>query len=80
MPTEVLTTPLTQNNVVPLGTENGIAAAILARPEKTLGKIICKPDSSDLIDGVQIAPLAIRPGHRGFFVELGRLGQGLLQE
>jgi dTDP-4-dehydrorhamnose 3,5-epimerase len=77
MPTELSAAPRTDANVVPLGTKNGIEMAILARTEKTLGKIIFKADSPDLIDGVKIEPLAVHPDDRGFFMEVGRLGKGL---
>ena len=63
--------------IVPLGTRNGIEMAILPRSSKTLGKIIARPDSPDLIDGVRIEPLTIHADDRGFFTELARLGQGL---
>ena len=63
--------------IVPLGTRNGIEMAIARRSAKSLGKIIAKPNSPDLIDGVQIEPLQIYPDDRGFFTELARLGNGL---
>ena len=63
--------------IVPLGTRNGIEMAIARRSAKSLGKIIAKPNSPDLIDGVQIEPLQIYPDDRGFFTELARLGKGL---
>jgi len=63
--------------MVPLGTRNGIEMAIARRSAKSLGKIIAKPSSPDLIDGVQIEPLQIYPDDRGFFTELARLGKGL---
>jgi len=71
------TTATQKAAIVPLGTPNGIEMAILPRDSKTLGKIIAKPDSADLIDGVQIAPLVIHADDRGFFTELARLGTGL---
>ena len=71
------TTATQKAAIVPLGTPNGIEMAILPRDSKTLGKIIAKPDSADLIDGVQIAPLVIHADDRGFFTELARLGKGL---
>lgn len=78
MAAETTATSTMQNtNIVPLGTRNGIELAILRRSEKTLGKIISRLDSPDLIDGVQIAPLRIFPDDRGFFTELARLGKGL---
>jgi dTDP-4-dehydrorhamnose 3,5-epimerase len=51
----------------------------LAYPEnqKSLGSVILKPDSADLIDGVRIEPFAIWPDDRGYFLEVRRLGQGL---
>lgn len=67
-------------SVVALGTKNGIQMAILRRSKKTLEKIVTKPDSADLIDGVRIEPLQIYPDDRGFFTELARLGKGLAKE
>jgi len=64
-------------SVVPLGTKNGIELAILRRSKKTLGEVIGKADSPDLIESVRIEPLQIHPDDRGFFVELTRLGEGL---
>src|SRR4029434_959738 len=66
-----------QAQIVPLGTRNGIEMGILRRDVRTQGKIIARPDSPDLIDGVQIAPLTVYPDDRGFFTELARLGKGL---
>jgi len=63
--------------IVPVGTYNGIEMGILHRPEKTLGKIITRPDSPDLIDGVRVEPLQVHPDDRGFFTELARLGKGI---
>ncbi len=77
MTVEVSVTQKLDESVVPLGTKNGIELAILRRAEKTLVKIIAKPDSSDLIDGVRIEPLQVYPDDRGFFMELARLGEGL---
>ena len=77
MAAEVSRTQETQSELVPLGTRNGIEMAMVRRSAKTLGKVISKPDSADLIDGVQIEPLQIYPDDRGFFTELARLGKGL---
>ena len=43
---------------------------------KGLGKVILKPDSPDLIDGVRIIPFPLWPDDRGYFLEVGRIGQG----
>jgi dTDP-4-dehydrorhamnose 3,5-epimerase len=66
-----------QADIVPLGTRNGIEMAIARRNAKTLGKIIARSDSPDLIEGVLIEPLRVYPDDRGFFCELARLGKGL---
>ena len=66
-----------QADIVPLGTRNGIEMAIARRTTKTLGKIIAKLNSPDLIEGVQIESLNVYPDDRGFFCELARLGSGL---
>src|SRR5256885_13161727 len=66
-----------EEGIVSLGTRNGIELAILKRTEKSLGKIIAKPDSTDLIEGIRIEPLQIYPDDRGFFTEIARLGRGL---
>jgi dTDP-4-dehydrorhamnose 3,5-epimerase len=69
-----------QQQIVPLGTRNNTELAILRRARKTLGKIIAKPNSPDLIEGVEIEPLAVYPDDRGFFTELARLGKGLAEK
>ena len=68
---EALGTPRSDNDIVSLGMKNGLEMAILVRTAKTLGKIILKPDSMDLIDGVLIEPLAVHPDDRGFFMGRG---------
>ncbi len=45
--------------------------------EKGIGKVIIKPDSADLIDGVRLQPFALFPDDRGYFLEVFRLGEGL---
>jgi len=77
MAADVATTQANQSGIIFLGTRNGIEMAILRRQEKTLGKVISKPESPDLIEGVKIEPLQVYPDDRGFFTELARLGKGL---
>jgi dTDP-4-dehydrorhamnose 3,5-epimerase len=77
MPVDVSTNQQAAEKIVPLGAKNGIELAIRGRTEKTLGKIIAKADSPDLIEGVRIEPLQVYPDDRGFFTELARLGKGL---
>ena len=77
MAADVSIPPDLRSGIVPLGTRNGIAMAIARRTAKTLGKIIAKPNSPDLIEGILIEPLQIYPDDRGFFCELARFGTGL---
>jgi dTDP-4-dehydrorhamnose 3,5-epimerase len=77
MAADLTVTQETQSEIIPLGTRNGMEMAIARRSDKTRGKIISKPNSADLIDGVVIEPLLIYPDDRGFFTELARLGKGL---
>src|SRR5450432_700657 len=77
MASNVYTPEKVDESILALGTTNGIEMAILRRSEKTLGKIIARHDSADLIDGVKIEPLQVYPDDRGFFMELARLGKGL---
>ncbi|MFB3777665.1 MAG: dTDP-4-dehydrorhamnose 3,5-epimerase family protein [Bryobacteraceae bacterium] len=46
--------------------------------ERGLGSLIRKPDSAELIYGVQVRPLDLHPDDRGYFLEVVRLGQGLV--
>ena len=77
MPVDVSTNQQAGEKIISLGIKNGIEMAIRCRTEKTLGKVIAKADSPDLIDGVRVEPLQIYPDDRGFFTELARLGKGL---
>lgn len=43
-----------------------------------IGSVILKPDAPTLIDGVGIEPYPLWPDDRGFFLEIARLGQGLV--
>ncbi len=79
MAAEVSQPQTLEADIVSLGTRNGIEMAIARRTAKTLGKIIAKPNSPDLIEGVLIEPLQVYPDDRGFFCELARLGKGLAE-
>jgi dTDP-4-dehydrorhamnose 3,5-epimerase len=60
-----------------LALKSDVQALAVPLAEKGIGKIIVKPDSADLIDGVRIAPYALWPDDRGYFLEVLRAGQGL---
>lgn len=46
------------------------------RCDKGIGDVIADPESSQLIDGVQVEPYPVHPDDRGYFMELARLGKG----
>jgi len=48
--------------------------------EKGIGKVILAPDSKDLIDGVRAQPYPLWPDDRGYFLEVARIGHGLVGE
>jgi dTDP-4-dehydrorhamnose 3,5-epimerase len=60
------------------------AAAVteIAMPQNDLGigSVIISPDSAELIDGVVLTPLALYPDDRGYFMEVARIGKGLVSE
>ena len=45
-----------------------------------VGKLVVSPESADLIEGVRIAPYALWPDDRGYFLEVVRIQQGLARE
>jgi dTDP-4-dehydrorhamnose 3,5-epimerase len=59
--------------VLKSGTEIAIPAS-----EPGIGKTILSPTSADLIEGVEIKPFPLWPDDRGYFLEVGRMGQGLI--
>lgn len=61
--------------VLPSGTE-------LHVPECSpgIGKVILAQDAADLICDVRIQPFPLWPDDRGYFLEVARLGQGLVSE
>ena len=63
-----------------LGTlESGVEIDIPVS-EPGIGKVILSPTSADLIDGVKVQPFSLWPDDRGYFLEIARLGQGLVAE
>jgi dTDP-4-dehydrorhamnose 3,5-epimerase len=43
-----------------------------------IGQVILSPSSADLIDGVLLQPFPLWPDDRGYFLEVARLGKGLV--
>jgi dTDP-4-dehydrorhamnose 3,5-epimerase len=48
--------------------------------EPGIGKAILSPTSKDLIAGIQINPFPLWPDDRGYFLEVARLGQGMIAD
>jgi dTDP-4-dehydrorhamnose 3,5-epimerase len=46
--------------------------------QRGLGSIILSAESPDLIDGVRVQPFPIYPDDRGYFLEIQRIGRGLV--
>jgi dTDP-4-dehydrorhamnose 3,5-epimerase len=46
--------------------------------ERSLGPVILSPESPELIEGVRVQPFAIYPDDRGYFLEIQRIGRGLV--
>lgn len=42
-----------------------------------IGDVILSPESPKLIEGVKVAPYALWPDDRGYFLEVHRVGQGM---
>jgi dTDP-4-dehydrorhamnose 3,5-epimerase len=45
-----------------------------------IGKVILSPASADLIEGMKIQPFPVWPDDRGYFLEVARLGNGLVEQ
>jgi len=59
--------------------ESGVAIDVpIAGPG--IGNVILSPNSSDLIMGVEINPFPVWPDDRGYFLEIARLGEGLVAD
>ena len=46
--------------------------------QKGLGSLILSPDSPELIAGVRVQPFPVFPDDRGYFLEVQRMGRGLI--
>jgi dTDP-4-dehydrorhamnose 3,5-epimerase len=58
-------------------TESG-TELLIPKAKPGIGDVILSPTSPDLIADVQIKPFPIWPDDRGYFLEVARLGQGLV--
>ena len=59
---------------------NGVLSLAIPNCEKGIGTLIPKPDAPGKISGVKIEPFPLWPDDRGYFMEVGRMGQGMIGE
>ena len=57
--------------------ESGVEIAV-PTAEPGIGKVILSPTDAGLIADVQVNPFPLWPDDRGYFLEIARLGQGLI--
>ncbi len=60
--------------------EEALSEIRIPNCERGIGKIILKADSADLISGVRVQPIPLWPDDRGYFLEVARFGQGLVDQ
>ena len=66
-------------SVAALGILESGAEIAVPTCEPGIGTVIVSPASANLISGVEIKPLTLWPDDRGYFLEIARLGQGLVE-
>ncbi len=57
-----------------VGERNGLRLSLVNRPRRDIETVIQRPDSPDLIAGVEVEAGLVHPDDRGFFTELFRVG------
>jgi len=60
--------------------EEALSEIKIPNCERGIGKVILKADSPDLIAGVRVQPIPLWPDDRGYFLEVARFGQGLVDQ
>jgi dTDP-4-dehydrorhamnose 3,5-epimerase len=66
--------------VRPIAASGDLELAYPEQRENGLGAIILSPDSSERIEGVRVQPFPIYPDDRGYFMEIQRIGRGLVAD
>ncbi|HUQ94832.1 MAG TPA: dTDP-4-dehydrorhamnose 3,5-epimerase family protein [Bryobacteraceae bacterium] len=59
---------------------HGALDLVLPQNAKGIGTVILKPDAPELIDDVAVEPFPLWPDDRGYFLEIARMGNGLVGE
>jgi len=69
-----------QAELRPVAESAEMQLAVLRRGRGGLGAVVSAPGSAGLIDGVRLAPFALWPDDRGYFLEVFRWQQGLAKD
>jgi dTDP-4-dehydrorhamnose 3,5-epimerase len=69
--------PVTQVRIAAAG---GLELAYPEPRPKSLGSLILGPESPELIEGIRLQPFPIYPDDRGYFLEVQRLGRGIVAD
>jgi dTDP-4-dehydrorhamnose 3,5-epimerase len=67
-------------SAIALGVTGSGVGIEIPTAEPGIGKVILSPSSADLIEGIQINPFPLWPDDRGYFLEIARLGKGLVAD
>jgi dTDP-4-dehydrorhamnose 3,5-epimerase len=65
--------------VRPIAAFGDLELAYPEQRETSLGAILLSPDSPERIDGVRVQPFPIYPDDRGYFLEIQRIGRGIVE-
>jgi dTDP-4-dehydrorhamnose 3,5-epimerase len=60
--------------------QGDLELAYPANRERSLGAVVLSPDSPEMIAGVRVQPFQIYPDDRGYFLEVQRMGRGIVAE
>jgi dTDP-4-dehydrorhamnose 3,5-epimerase len=71
---------ITPMEVRPVAKTEAMELAVVRQGRRGLGSLIDSPESRGLIAGVQVAPCIIRPDDRGYFLEVFRWDQGIIED
>lgn len=63
-----------------IAARDGLELVYPQNQERSLGAIVLSPESPELIDGVRIQPFPIYPDDRGYFLEVQRIGRGIVAD
>ena len=63
-----------------IAARDGLELAYPSNAERSVGSVILSPESPELISGVRVEAFPIYPDDRGYFLEVQRIGRGLVAD